>query len=344
MRLDLIPDPFVIGKEADVSEVPPASTHLDPELPNASNPVGRLLRRWREGPRPDLHDVLAEVAGLSAAGVLAVLRLDQRHRWLGGERLPVEDYLRQLPAGPAQTEHALDLVYGEFLARERLGEAPSLEEYAARFPDLASDLRLQVELHRALESGAGGPARSDDDLGPAVPGYEVVGALGRGGMGVVYRARQVGLNRQVALKMLAPCGPGDRERLARFRAEGEAVARLKHPNIVQIYEVGEHRGQPYFSLELVEDGSLDRKLAGKPLPPREAAALVETLARAMHYAHERGVVHRDLKPANILLQRKAPSGGAEAGWRSTEFEPKVTDFGLAKDLDAEAGQTRTGAM
>jgi serine/threonine-protein kinase len=328
-----------------MSEIPPALTRLNSDLPNGASPACRVLRRWREGPRPDLREVLAEAAGLSVAGVLAVLRLDQRQRWQGGERLPAEEYLRHLPAGPTSTEHALDLVYGEFLARERLGEAPSLDEYADRFPDLAPDLRLQVDLHRALGSGpviAAGP--DDGSAPPTVPGYEVMDALGRGGMGVVYRARQVGLKRLVALKMLTPRGGADPEQLARFRAEGEAVARLKHPNIVQIYEVGEHRGQPYFSLELVEDGSLDRKLAGKPVPPSEAAALVETLARAMHYAHERGIVHRDLKPANVLLQRKATAGGTDGGWRAVDFEPKVSDFGLAKCLDGQAGQTHSGAV
>src|SRR5262245_38672996 len=137
--------------------------------------------------------------------------------------------------------------------------------------------------------------------GPTIPGYEVLDVLGRGGMGVVYKARQVRLKRLVALKMILAAehaGETDRER---FRTEAEAVARLQHPNIVQIYEVGEHAGRPFFSLEFVDGGSLASRLDGTPLPARAAAELVEPLARAMHYAHQRGVVHRDLKPANILL-------------------------------------------
>jgi eukaryotic-like serine/threonine-protein kinase len=162
-----------------------------------------------------------------------------------------------------------------------------------------------------------------------VPGYEVLSELGRGGMGVVYKARQVKAGRLVALKMILAGAHAGRDELTRFQREAEAVARLQHPNIVQVYEVGEHEGLPFFSLEFCPGGSLEKKLSGTPLPPREAAALVEVLAQAMYAAHQKGVVHRDLKPANVLL--------AEDG------TPKITDFGLAKKLD-EAGQTATGAV
>src|SRR5262249_29950114 len=137
---------------------------------------------------------------------------------------------------------------------------------------------------------------------PTVPGYEILAELGRGGMGVVYQARQVSLKRLVALKVIrdgALAGPQER---ARFRIEAEAAARLRHPNVVQVYEAGEHQGRPYFAMELVEGGRLDRSLDGRPQPAAEAAALVRTLALAVQHAHERGIVHRDLKPANILLQ------------------------------------------
>jgi WD40 repeat protein len=161
-----------------------------------------------------------------------------------------------------------------------------------------------------------------------VPGYEIVRELGRGGMGVVYEARQVGLNRTVALKMILAGGHASAADLDRFRTEAEAVARLLHPNIVQVYETGTHGGLPYFSLEFCPGGSLDRKLDGTPWEPAPAAALIETLARAIEHAHEHGIVHRDLKPGNILL--------------SADGTPKVTDFGLAKRLDSTAGLTRTG--
>src|SRR6266545_3594210 len=174
-----------------------------------------------------------------------------------------------------------------------------------------------------------GDARAAATPHVAVPGYEILGELGRGGMGVVYKARQTKLNRVVALKMIRAGGYADESDLARFRTEAEAIARLQHPNIVQIHEVGEHNGMPFFSLEFCPGSSLNRKLDGTPLPPQQAAQLVETLARAMQAAHEANVIHRDLKPANVLL--------------AADGSPKITDFGLAKKLDDE-GETQSGAI
>ena len=162
-----------------------------------------------------------------------------------------------------------------------------------------------------------------------VPGYEILGELGRGGMGVVYRARQIQADRIVALKMVLSGAFAGAEELQRFRTEAEAVARLQHSGIVQVFEVGEHQGIPFFSLEFCPGGGLDRKLDGTPLPPADAAALVQRLAEAMQAAHEKGILHRDLKPANVLL--------AEDG------SPKVADFGLARKL-GQSGQTQTGAV
>jgi tetratricopeptide (TPR) repeat protein/tRNA A-37 threonylcarbamoyl transferase component Bud32 len=163
-----------------------------------------------------------------------------------------------------------------------------------------------------------------------VAGYRILGQLGRGGMGIVYKARQRGLNRLVALKMVLAGAYADSDQRARFQLEAEAVAKLQHPNIVQIYEVGEHDGLPFFSLELVDGGSLDRKLGGKPQPPLEAAQLCATLARAMHFAHQQGIIHRDLKPANVLI--------------TSDGIPKITDFGLAKRLEEDSGQTLSGTI
>jgi serine/threonine-protein kinase len=165
---------------------------------------------------------------------------------------------------------------------------------------------------------------------PTLAGYEIGALLGRGGMGVVYQALQVKLLRQVALKVILAGAHAEPGELARFRAEAEAVARLQHPNIVQIYEVGEQDGCAYIALEFVDGGSLAERVAGTPQPAAWAARLVETLARAIHFAHERGVVHRDLTPANVLLAADGTS--------------KVADFGLARRLDREASEAETGEI
>jgi serine/threonine protein kinase/photosystem II stability/assembly factor-like uncharacterized protein len=165
---------------------------------------------------------------------------------------------------------------------------------------------------------------------PKLPGYEIVGELGRGGMGVVYKAQQVKLKRLVAIKMIIPDRVAGSQELARFQGEAEAVARLQHPSVVHIYQIGRKAGRTFIVLEFVGGGSLAHKLRGTPQPPREAAQLVETLARAVEHAHKHDIIHRDLKPANILL--------------TPEGHPKITDFGLAKQLDAGPGQTASGAI
>jgi serine/threonine-protein kinase len=165
---------------------------------------------------------------------------------------------------------------------------------------------------------------------PQVPGYTVLAEIGRGGMGVVYKAWQVKADRLVALKMVLAgemASPGEMDR---FAAEARAAAGLNHPNVVTIYEVGEHAGRQYFTMELVAGGSLAEQVAHSPLPSRRAAEVVLAVAGAVHYAHQQKVIHRDLKPANILLD--------EAG------QPHVTDFGLAKRLDAGGARTRTGTV
>jgi WD40 repeat protein len=181
------------------------------------------------------------------------------------------------------------------------------------------------------------PAAQADPKDPAalspirdeVPGYEILSELGRGGMGVVYKAEQLSLKRLVALKMILAGGHAGAAECNRFRAEAEAVARLQHPNIVQIYEIGEVAGRPYLSLEFIDGGCLASQLDGTPWPGAKAASLIETLADAIHYAHECGIIHRDLKPANILLQSGVP---------------KITDFGLAKQRDGAVGLTASGVV
>jgi hypothetical protein len=166
--------------------------------------------------------------------------------------------------------------------------------------------------------------------GVVIEGYEVLRELGRGGMGVVYQARHLRLNRVVALKMILSGGHAGEQDLARFLAEAEAVAALQHAHVVQLFDFGQHEGLPFFTLEFVAGGSLADKFKDTPLTPGEAARVVEQIARGMHYAHQQGIVHRDLKPANVLL--------AEDG------TPKITDFGLAKRVEVGSGLTASGAV
>jgi WD40 repeat protein/serine/threonine protein kinase len=242
------------------------------------------------------------------------------------------------------------------------GQAPSLTVVCQDCPELAGDLERLVATMAPVPPPADVTASTPTELHatptaarPDVPGYEILEVLGEGGMGIVYKARQVHANRIVALKMIA-AEVGPRADPARLLLEARAIASLQHPNIVQVFEVGTLGGQdgraavPFFSLEYCGGGSLDRKLAGTPLPGREAATLVETLARAAHAAHQAGIVHRDLKPANVLLsdchfaltESDEVNAKRQAEARD-DFVAKITDFGLARFV-GEAGQTRTGAV
>jgi eukaryotic-like serine/threonine-protein kinase len=203
-----------------------------------------------------------------------------------------------------------------------------------------AELANSVHSNMTTDFGTDGrpsPARTVQDAESAAgalapnepPDYEICGVLGRGGMGVVYKARHRRLNRLVALKMIRGAY-ADEIQVARFKIEAEAVAALRHPNILQIYDIGEHRGSPYVALELLEGGSLIDRLRGTALSPKQAAQWMVPMVMAMEAAHQAGILHRDLKCANILF--------------STDGTPKITDFGLAKRLEADEGQTHTGQI
>ncbi len=246
----------------------------------------------------------------------------------------------------------LAAVLGALLDGFNAGGPVDLEAAAAQHPDLADELRdlwaaasLAVELAPSLggdetvtwhpgsdSEGADAP----DVSSPRSGQHELLEELGRGGMGVVHRARQVPLNRIVAVKRLLKGASASAEDKARFRAEGEAAARLAHPHVVAVHDVGSSDGQPFLVMEYVEGTTLARRLAGGPLPPAEAAEILAPVCRAIQHAHERGVLHRDLKPSNILIGR--------------DGRPMVGDFGLAKRIDLDLGAdgadplTATGAI
>jgi serine/threonine-protein kinase len=178
------------------------------------------------------------------------------------------------------------------------------------------------------EEAQRGDTESEAVILPApkqVGDYDILAEVGRGGMGVVYKARHRGLHSQAALKMVLAGEFASPAQERRFRLEAELAARVRHPNIVQVYEIGNYQGRPFLALEWVEGGSLANRLGGEPWPPGEAAALVETLARAIHVAHDEGVVHRDLKPANILLQAVEADRLVESSWRQKHDPAEVVE-------------------
>jgi tRNA A-37 threonylcarbamoyl transferase component Bud32 len=244
---------------------------------------------------------------------------------------------------PSQDAEPLAAVIADYLQAVERGESPDRQALLAAHPELAEELaayfgdldrmnRLAAPLHLQDDPTTGRDEKSSGPL-PTVRyfgDYELEAEISRGGMGVVYRARQKSLNRVVALKMILSGQFASSVDVARFRAEAEAVAKLDHPNILPIFEVGEHEGQQYFSMKLVEGGNLVGRVAEMVTRPQDAAALVARLARAVHFAHQRGILHRDVKPANVLLD---PDG-----------TPYLTDFGLAKRMETDSGLTKTGAV
>jgi hypothetical protein len=308
----------------------------------------QFAQAWERGQQPVLSEYLPLKAPDRWPVLIDLVRADLGYRLKGGEAVRIETYLSSYPELASDRDVLLELISTEYRLRRAREPQLTHEEYLRRFPQYQQELAAPDEAGdrpaqeaaaddpwatRLSAAGSGpepAPMPPTDPAYPAVPGYEVLGILGRGGMGVVYKARQVRLKRLVALKMIRTGSHAGPEELARFQREAEAVARLQHPHIVQIYEIGEQDHLPYFSLELVEGGSLAARLAGKALPAEQAARLAETLARAVHAAHQRGIVHRDLKPGNVLM--------------TADGLPKVADFGLAKLLDTDAGQTQSGAV
>jgi tetratricopeptide (TPR) repeat protein len=281
--------------------------------------------------------------GDSLDPALEGLLREQVEDWTKGSPRPLRAYLEREPGLGGRPEVVVELVNQEIVLRRMRGETPRPADYLAEFPELTESLQRLFEVHAlasgTLETADGTLVQSPLHMPfvprhagagpPEIPGYYIESYLGRGGMGVVYLARHHGLNRRVALKLLPESRQDDAGLVARFRREAEAAARCQHPNLVQIHDVGEHAGELYLALEYVAGGHLGRAMAGEPQPPRRAAELVETLARAIDHAHAQGVVHRDLKPANVLL--------------TADGQPKITDFGLAKLKDSST-QTEVGTM
>ena len=242
---------------------------------------------------------------------------------------------------PEENSNRVDRLFADYL--ELVDHSLPVQDFVQQHASRCDELRelisthdVLVELTSELEEAptiqytAGARRESAAGYPQHIGKYRIIHEIAAGGMGRVFRAHQEGLDRDVALKVVKAGDLASDEDVRRFRAEAEAAAKLKHPNIVRIHDVDEYEGRPFFSMELVEGGGLDARLRNGPLPPREAAALVRTISLAVQYAHDEGVIHRDLKPGNVLIDHRG--------------EPKVTDFGLAKRMDARLPQTHSDTV
>ncbi len=314
---------------------------LDIDLARRIDAVCRRFEAdWRAGRQPLIEDYMGDVPDEGRPALRA--ELDALEREL---RPSDETVVRPEPGAPTVTEpqaapNASTIAEAATIAPGPRPTSPSTESAS---PAVHEEATLPPRDQATGDFGPSRPAQPVLDAGLPTPphlseptrvryfgDYELLREIARGGMGVVYRARQVSLNRPVALKMILAGQLAGDDDVKRFHLEAEAAANLDHPGIVPIYEIGEHDGQHYFSMGFVEGTSLAAKVVDGPLPPHEAAELVRQVAEAVQYAHEKGVIHRDLKPANVLLDAQG--------------RPKVTDFGLAKKLQADSGLTHTGQV
>jgi WD40 repeat protein/tRNA A-37 threonylcarbamoyl transferase component Bud32 len=292
---------------------------------------------WEREEQPAIEDYLRAADPERLEILTQLVHADLEWRLKRAEAVRVEAYLARYPELASTSAQVIALIETEYEMRRQREPELRQAEYHERFPAFREELAARLrDPSSERDTVPDAPAMQQTDAAarggkfPVIPGFEVLQQLGRGGMGVVYKARQFKPNRLVALKMLVAGAHAPSQELQRFRIEAEAVARLQQPHIVQIHEVGEQNGQPYLVLEYVDGGSLAHKLKGTPLPFRRAAEITETLARAMHCAHQQGVVHRDLTPANVLL--------------TADDTPKITDFGFAKLLAGSgAGPTQSEA-
>ena len=368
------------------------------------NLVGWYLQSCEQGRRPSIAEAIALHVSATPSELTALLCAELAQCWKLGDQVPAEQFFEKYPAVLIARDDAVDLIYAEYLERERAGQTATADQYASRFPLFADELRAQIEFHQALDEpveqtnlpvalypaepndqGAdlsatltnlpidrqhtnpnGGAGTPTESRSLQIQGYDILEEIGRGGMGVVFKARHRQLDRLVALKMLLEGPFSNPNHARRFLVEAKASARLQHPGIVQIHEVGEHEGRPFLAFEYIDGGTLAEHIRGRPIQPLAAAAIVESLARAVQFAHERSIVHRDLKPSNVMLQHidspsitSAPAETSKSNpWpanssRSRDnldaqllqrFQFKITDFGLAKFVEDHADQAGSATI
>lgn len=301
----------------------PESFGSDASTPTITNRWGELPVRfetaWRNGPRPLLADFLSQIVDSDGVGIQReLLRLDIAYRRLAGESPLPSDYRALLPKQLALIDECL------------FGETKTILDSPSEDSEHGATLIPPIEF-TAEQGVRTGSRESTINFPIAVIGeYDIISEIARGGMGVVYKARHRQLGRIAAVKLIKSGQLADESELKRFQVEAQAAAGLDHPGIVPVYEVGQQNGQHYMALAYIDGKSLWQKVKEAPLPPRDAAQLIQKVADAIDYAHARGIIHRDLKPQNILLTQ--------------DEQPKVTDFGLAKRVEDDSGLTATGQV
>jgi predicted ATPase/tRNA A-37 threonylcarbamoyl transferase component Bud32 len=286
----------------------------------------RFEDRWREGPRPAIDDYLPAGDPLRFRVLIELVHIDLELRLKAGEAARVEEYLTRYPELAGDRAVTLALIAAEYELRRRRESDLAPDECQQRFPQYQAELE---EMGRPTVAAGGtprSPASPSAEAPPEIAGYEVLSLLGRGGMGVVYKARQHSLDRPVALKLLPASCARDPVWLERFRREGRTASALNHPNICTIYDTGESAGRPFLSMELVEGRTLEALIGRRPAV-EELSRLLGQAAGALAAAHAAGVVHRDIKPANLMVR--------------DDGIVKVLDFGLARRLPAAGGQHST---